>query len=318
MSPLNIRKVHQLTGHNAAIYALVPGPQPGTFLSAAGDGWIVQWSLNDATEGEELLGKLVAKVDTQVFSLAYLPVTNTVVAGDMNGGVHWLNLSEDRPNRHLAHHRKGTYGIVIAGDQLITLGGDGVITRWDTLRQSSVESLQLSNKALRTAVYREEEAEWLIGASDHHIYRLDAADFSIKEKIAAAHENSVFCIQEHPKESNKFFSGSRDALLKVWQIGEEGAPTALLDSQPAHWYTINDLLTSPDGKHLLTASRDKTIRIWDTATYKLIKTLDAARDGGHVNSVNRLLWVPGTSCFVSASDDRSIIVWNVEVLHRNV
>lgn len=311
MPPLKIRKVHQLTGHNAAIYALVPGPQPGTFLSAAGDGWIVQWSLNDAREGEELLGHLLAKVDTQVFSLAYLSETNTLVAGDMNGGIHWLNLSEDRPNRHVAHHRKGTYGLVVAKEELISLGGDGVITRWDILRQSSIESLQLSNQALRSALYRPAAAEWLIGSSDHHIYRLNAEDFSIKEKMTAAHQNSVFCLEEHPADNDKFFSGSRDALLKVWEIGDKGAPTSLLNEQPAHWFTINHLITSPDGKYLLTASRDKTIRIWDTTTYKLLKTLDAPRDGGHVNSVNRLLWIPGTSYFVSASDDRSIVVWQV-------
>lgn len=311
MPPLHIRKVHQLTGHNAAIYALVPGPQPGTFLSAAGDGWIVQWSLNDAREGEELLGHLLAKVDTQVFSLAYLSETNTLVAGDMNGGIHWLNLNEDRPNRHVAHHRKGTYGLVVAEEELISLGGDGVITRWDILRQSSLESLQLSNQALRSALYRPAAEEWLVGSSDHHIYRLNAEDFTIKEKITAAHQNSVFCLEEHPADNDKFFSGSRDALLKVWEIGPQGQPSSLVNEQPAHWFTINHLITSPDGKYLLTASRDKTIRIWDTTTYKLLKTLDAARDGGHVNSVNRLLWIPGTPYFVSASDDRSIVVWQV-------
>lgn len=311
MPPLPIRKVHQLTGHNAAIYALVPGLRPGTFLSAAGDGWIVEWSLNDARPGEELMGRLLAKVDTQVFSLAYLPETNTLVAGDMNGGVHWLNLSEDRPNRHVAHHRKGTYGLVVANDELISLGGDGIITRWDTLRQTSNESLQLSNQALRTAMYRSVASEWLVGSSDHHIYRLNAEAFTIKEKMSAAHQNSVFCLEEHPDDSSTFFSGSRDAQLKVWKIEPSGQSTSLVKEQPAHWFTINHLITSPDGKYLLSASRDKTIRIWDTTTCKLLKTLDAARDGGHVNSVNRLLWIPDTPYFVSASDDRSIIVWQV-------
>lgn len=307
MPQLSVRKIHQLTGHNAAIYALVPGTRAGTFLSAAGDGWIVEWSLHDAKPGEEVLGKLIAKVDTQVFSLAYLPLTKTLVAGDMNGGVHWLNLQEDRPNRHLAHHQKGTYSVIVAEDHLLTLGGDGVLTRWDTLRQSSIESLQLSNQALRAATFLPDTTEWLIGSSDHNIYRLSATDFAIKETIKKAHENSVFSLMVHPEDPKLFFSGGRDAQLKVWQLEE--AKTSLLSSQPAHWYTINHLIATPDGKYVLSGSRDKTIRIWDAKTYKLLKTLDAARDGGHVNSVNRLLWVPDTDFFVSASDDRSLVVW---------
>lgn len=303
----SIRKIHQLTGHNAAIYALVPGPSPGTFLSAAGDGWIVEWSLHDAKQGEDVLGKLIAKVDTQVFSLAYLPLTHTLVAGDMNGGVHWLNLQEERPNRHIAHHKKGTYGVVVAGGQLLTLGGNGVLTLWDTLRQNSMESLRLSNQALRAAAYLSTTKEWLIGSSDHNIYRLSADGFTVQETIKGAHENSVFCLEPYSEGERKFFSGGRDAHLKVWQ--REGKKTALINSQPAHWFTINHLITTPDGKYLLTASRDKTIRIWDAKTHQLLKTLDAVRDGGHVNSVNRLMWVPDTNFFVSASDDRSIVVW---------
>lgn len=197
----------------------------------------------------------------------------------------------------------------MAGDNLLTLGGDGVLTRWDTLRQSSVESLHLSNQALRTAIFRPGAKEWLIGSSDHSIYRVSDKDFSVIEQLPAAHENSVFCLLNHPTDQDTFFSGSRDAQLKEWHIGSDNK-TTLQRSQPAHWYTINHLIASPDGRYLLSASRDKTIRIWDTTTAKLLKTLDAARDGGHVNSVNRLLWVPDTPYFVSASDDRTIVVWS--------
>ncbi|MBK8425147.1 MAG: hypothetical protein IPL27_03820 [Lewinellaceae bacterium] len=55
-----------------------------------------------------------------------------------------------------------------------------------------------------------------------------------------------------------------------------------------------------------TASRDKTLKIWDSATFTLLKVVDTIRDGGHINSVNRLLWLP--ECLVSASDDRSAIL----------
>lgn len=309
MSELHLKKVFQLSGHKAAVYALAPGPESGTFFSAGGDGWIVRWSLTDRDENGELLGRLVAKVDAQVFSLAFIPTTQTIVAGDMNGGVHWINLQEDRPNRHLSHHKKGTFNLLLAADDLISLGGDGVLTRWDALRQKSIESLRLSSQSLRSVIYLEEEQDFLIGASDNNIYRVSAIDLSLKETVRAAHDNSVFTLCRF--QGHTVFSGGRDAQLKQWRNTET---LQLTQAQPAHWYTINDLETVPGSDYLLSASRDKTIRIWNAAEFKLLKTLDAARDGGHINSVNRLLWLEGTQQFVSASDDRSIIVWELE--HR--
>lgn len=310
MAKLTVRKVQQLTGHNGAIYALAPGPEPHTFLSAGGDGWVVQWSLKEKDEQGELLGHLIAKVDTQVFSLTYIPTTNTVVAGDMNGGVHWLNLSEDRPNRHIAHHKKGTFGVIQIGEELITIGGAGVLTKWDVLRQSSSESLHLSNQALRSLTYVPDQEMLIIGSSDHSIFRVNAKDFEVLEQVPASHDNSVFALHSHPLQPAVLYSGGRDAQLKKWSLSES---LVLESAQPAHWYTINDLIADPSGAYLLSASRDRNIRVWDSEQFKLLWTLDAARDGGHVNSVNRLLWIPDSSYFVSASDDRSLILWELSI-----
>ena len=307
MSSIRIRKQHQLTGHNSAIYALVPGPVAGSFLSASGDGMIVMWSLENPEQG-----KLLAQVDTQVFSLAYLPATDTLVAGDMNGGVHWLNLQEDKPNKHLSHHRKGTYAFLVLGDQLFSVGGDGVLTRWDALAQRSLESFQLSNMPLRSIHYHHQRRELVVGSSDHSIYLLDVDDLALREHWVGAHENSVFTVSYHPYLTNVLLSAGRDAQLKVWDITQQ--PPQVLSQQPAHWFTINDLIFHPEQHIFLTASRDKTIRIWNGDDFKLIKTLDAARDGGHINSINSLLWIPGSSTFVSASDDRSLILWEWEDL----
>ncbi len=304
----SVRKVQELTGHNGAIYALAPGPAPNTFFSAGGDGWIVNWSLDEKDEKGSLLGRLVAKVDTQVFSIVYIPTTDTVVAGDMNGGIHWLNLKEERPNRHLSHHKKGAFGFYLFNDELFSIGGGGVITRWDILRQSSIESLQLSSQTLRTVIGLEPQEELLVGSSDHNIYRIGLTDFDLRETVKAAHDSSVFTMHASTASPGILYTGGRDAHLRQWFIGNTLTEQA---AKPAHWFTINHLIADPTGTLLFSASRDKTIRIWDSHTFTLRKTLDAARDGGHVNSVNRLLWLEGTSYFISASDDRVLILWEV-------
>lgn len=300
MNPL--KKKVQLTGHNGSIFSVIADHQEGHILSGAGDGWVVRWSL-----AEPDMGKLVAKVETQIFSMCLLRGQNRVVVGNMNGGVHWVDLDQPDNTRNIAHHQKGVYAIRQINNDLFTGGGDGIITRWDSGSGKSLESLQLSRAAIRGMDFSPQRNEIAIGASDHAIYFLDASDLSLKRSIPNAHDNSVFCVK-YSADDEYLYSGGRDAQLKVWEI--DGAPKAIVQ-KAAHWYTINDLALSPDGDYLATGSRDKTIRIWRTSDFKLVKALEVVRDQGHINSVNSLLWLPG-GALISASDDRRLIVWEAD------
>lgn len=300
---LSVRKQAQLTGHNAAIFSLHVIEDANTFLSAAGDGWVVTW---DRREPD--LGRLIAKAGTQLFSLAYLPAENTVVAGDMNGGVHWLTLNDDSQNKHIAHHKKGTFAVMALSDAVYTVGGGGMLTRWHRATQRTQESIYLSNQSLRCMAYSEARRELAVGSSDNSIYLVDAQHLTVRERIADAHDNSVFSLTYAP-DGQRLFSGGRDAHLRVWDLS--GGQARPMQALPAHWFTLNSIKVSPNGRWLATASRDKTIKLWDMATLELLKVLEGQRDGGHFNSVNDLLWLPGGHQLVSAGDDRSIIVWEV-------
>lgn len=299
--PASVKKIEQLTGHRAAIYDLCAGRTAETFRSAAGDGWLVDWPRDGSGNGQ-----LIARTESQLFSLAPLPDEQGLVAGDMHGGLHWLWPGAPERSRDLAHHRKGVYALLTHGDWLFSAGGEGMLTRWDARAARSVESLQLSNHALRCLDYSAERNELAVGSSDNHIYLLDADSLRIRHQLLA-HDNSVFCIRYHPS-GRYLLSGGRDAQLRIWELMEVGP--LQVDQQAAHWFTINDIAFRPDGRLFATASRDKTIKLWDAEQWTLLKVLDTIRDGGHINSVNRLLWVNDQE-LVSASDDRSLIRWGV-------
>ncbi len=304
MPKFQIGKVAQLTGHNASIFALAPDREAHTYLSGAGDGWIVRWDLTQPQDG-----RLVAKVDTQVFSLLYLPDWDRAVIGDMNGGVHWVDLKEPENTKDIAHHQKGVFAIQRVGENIFTAGGQGLLTRWSAEACQSMESLRLSNQSLRCICYAPKRRELAVGSSDNGIYLLDAEQLSVKHHIPNAHDNSVFTLRYSP-DDRFLLSGGRDAHLKAWEIGES-APE-LVSDQPAHWFTINSIAFHPSGRWFATGSRDKTIKIWDAADFKLLQVLETVRDGCHINSVNRLLWHGYENYLVSASDDRSMIVWDIK------
>ena len=296
----DIKKITQLTGHTGAIYAITPAESPNQIFSAGGDGWIVHWDLENPDTG-----KLVAKTEVGIFSLLYIPEINTIIAGDLNGGVHWIPLTQPQLAKHIGHHRKGVFDIQKIGDSIFTIGGDGFITKWSLDQQRSIESLQLSGQSLRSLDFNPETGALTIGASDGYIYILDIR-LNLIAKFQNAHAKSVFTVRHSPQ-LPQLWSGGRDAILKIWQ--EKTDTLDLISTQPAHLYTINHIAFHPNGSLAATASRDRTIKIWDTQTGELLKVLNAARNGGHLNSVNRLLWLQYKNYLISASDDRTMIVW---------
>ncbi|MFT5167601.1 MAG: WD40 repeat protein [Saprospiraceae bacterium] len=303
LSNIHVSKIAQLTGHKAGVFALSDDNEAKYFLSGAGEGWIVRWDLENPD-----LGKVIAKAENNIYSLCHLPDSGLVIAGNMIGGVHWIDLTDSDQSKNIQHHQKGVYDIQRIGDHIVTLGGGGMLTKWSIEERRTLESLHLTNQSLRAVDYNKTRNELAIGASDNNIYILDAENWRIKHVIKNAHENSVFTVKYAPN-GNYLWSGGRDAHLKIWDLERD---FELAADQSAHWFTINDIAFHPDGHLLATASRDKTIKIWDAASFKLLKVIETIRDGGHINSVNALYWSSYNNYLISCSDDRSLIVWEVK------
>jgi len=72
------------------------------------------------------------------------------------------------------------------------------------------------------------------------------------------------------------------------------------------WHVIS-VSFSPDGKTLVSGSRDKTIKLWNVKTGKEIRTLK-----GHNSRVRSVNFSPDGKTLVSGSNDKTIKLWNVE------
>jgi len=208
--------------------------------------------------------------------------------------------------KNIAHHKNGIFDIQYIDDHIYTAGGDGKLTKWQPEVMRPIETFALTAESIRSLAYNEARQEWAVGTSDHAIYLLDNY-LQIKKSIAKAHDNSVFSVRYSP-DGKYLLSGGRDAHLKVWDVAHD---FELISSQPAHWFTLNDIAYHPKGHLFATASRDKTIKIWAADTFKLVKVIDTARYGCHVNSVNKLLWTSHENQLISCSDDRTIMAWHV-------
>ncbi|WP_133164060.1 WD40 repeat domain-containing protein, partial [Cuspidothrix issatschenkoi] len=81
-----------------------------------------------------------------------------------------------------------------------------------------------------------------------------------------------------------------------------------LTGHSRNWGSVNSVAYSPDGKTLASGSDDKTIKLWNARTGKLLQTLTGhSRNWGSVNSV---AYSPDGQTLASGSDDKTIKLWN--------
>jgi WD40 repeat protein len=294
---VNLHRTATFSGHRSGIYALANGDRPGTFFSSGGDGQVVRWSI-----GRPDAGELVATVDDAVFALHHVQEGQLLFIGRQDGGLHVIDLANRREVKLLSVHRKGIHAITaLPGGRIACFGGDGTLSLWSMPGMDLLRQFPLTDGKLRAAKIDRDRGMLLVACGDGTLRSLDLEHFN-ELRTLQAHEGGVTCVTMHPAKP-AIVSGGKDGHLRLWPAADGATP---LLSIPAHRSTIYAIAFSPEGSLCATASRDKTVKLWDAATFDPIQRLDHLA-GGHAHSVNALLWVDGT--LISAGDDRRAIAW---------
>src|SRR5262245_35010960 len=77
-------------------------------------------------------------------------------------------------------------------------------------------------------------------------------------------------------------------------------------SSIGHNQEITALAFSPNGRMVLSGSKDKTLKLWDVHSGRLIRTLV-----GHDSSITSIAFSPDGEKAVSGADDRTVRLWEL-------
>jgi hypothetical protein len=142
------------------------------------------------------------------------------------------------------------------------------------------------------------------------------------------HTRGVTACAEVP-DSRRMISASEDGTLRVWDLsaldhhrtssddgrtgaragssgdGSESGPALL--TLEGHTRTVWACAATADGKRVVSASADRTLKVWDLLSGRALATLE-----GHTSSVSACALTTDGRCIVSASEDRTLKVWDLE------
>jgi WD40 repeat protein len=138
-------------------------------------------------------------------------------------------------------------------------------------------------------------------------------------RVIDLHEDELlYTLPKYPKAKESYLVSS-DAqtlvrsintsshFIEVWQQGEQ------LHSLYGHEAEIDAIAISPDKKVLASGSHDKTIKLWNLQTGKLICTFGSLLTwGAHKETVSCLAFSPDGQTLISGSYDGTIKFWNLQ------
>lgn len=165
---------------------------------------------------------------------------------------------------------------------------------WNAKTGDAIRQLFEAGGSYDVAVFSPDGAHVLVQPTHYDLTLLDVADYTTKSKFRGCNAgfsldgNQVVCAIHHE--------------ARIWdtKIG------AVIASLKGHRETVRSAAFSPNGKFIVTASKDKTAIIWNASTDFISQTLR-----GHDDCVRSATFSPDSLRVVTASEDNTARIWSV-------
>ena len=169
----------------------------------------------------------------------------------------------------------------------------------------------------------------------------------MKPKVFRGHTKSVMSVVFSP-DGQLLASASHDGYVRLWNVsskrtlqplfhdgwvrsvafspdgktlvsggGDQVGSITLWDTSnnnrivdfPGHRELVESIEFSPDGQMFVSTSRDGTVKIWDIARRRVLKSLTEHRNVKHRNVVYAVAFSPNSDTFATSSQDYTIKLW---------
>jgi WD40 repeat protein len=143
-----------------------------------------------------------------------------------------------------------------------------------------------------------------VALSDGIVVVMDVENFAVRKHLKAS-DQSARCVAVSAQ-TNEIAVGYSDYNIRIF----DADTLDLKHTIAAHDNSVFTLQYSPNGKWLLSGSRDARLKAWSVLqNYELAHTVVA-----HLFAINHLIFSPDARIFATCSMDKSIKIWDTETL----
>jgi WD40 repeat protein len=243
-----------LAGHTDRVKSVEVTRSGDQIVSASRDRTARVWQLNSRVEPPIVLRGHDGPVNTAAFS----PDGKQVLTSSDDGSAILWRLETGRPDRQLSGHLGPVLRAIFdqAGSRIATISEDKTARVWDASTGETIARLE--HRGLISSVAFCLSGDCVVTAAADGVVRIwDVKTGDLRSELKG-HSQPVTKVVVDLARRNSAATVGRDGALFMWDL-ETGARVLALNS---HADDIFDASFSSTGEFLVTASRDRTARIW--------------------------------------------------------
>ena len=303
-------------GHGGSVHAASILTDGKAVLSAAHDGVVREWSIDNYEELRTLQGRILSGHQDAILGAAYSKDQKQIITASRDRTARTWNTGTGKPEMKFeeGHAYLASTAIFFPdGRRLLTSAVDNTTRLWDVTTGGQLLRMDHTGRSAAAAVTSDGRLV-ATGGDDKSVQLWDARTGALLKKLPG-HIAEVTTLAFSP-DHLQLASGDAKGHVRVWNV-ETGEALANLEG---HTRKISAIAYTPDGNRILTASLDKTVGQWDAKTAKELPKISLR----HPDAVLTMKVLPNrsdrvvTSCSVLKKNgpqevaESHLTVWNLE------
>jgi WD40 repeat protein len=306
-----------LTAHLASVYGVAFSPDGSYAATGGADGTVYLWDARTlgAASSQPLftLAGHTRAISAIIFSEDSRHLLTTSEDGT---GIYWNVQSGTRAREFVGPLERITTAALTSDGKTIYTGGDeGTIRIWDASASLPERSLAGNANGVRAIAYSPDGQYILTGGNETSVRLWNATTRqevrSFVPDSDAMNISALVNVVGFSPDGSLVLAGDFSGYLTWWTI--DGTLLQRI-SDPASSSAIVEAVFSADGRRIIAASEDGTVRVWDVATGTLIRLLEVLTpnaDGIALAAEDATLSGNGEHLLLALSDG-SVRMWNTE------
>jgi platelet-activating factor acetylhydrolase IB subunit alpha len=292
---------YTLTGHRNNINAVRFHPVFNLLASASEDATIKVWDSETGAFETTLKGHTLSVQD-----IAFDQTGKYLASCSADLSVKLWDFQSYKCMKTFQGHDHNVSSVIFtpSGDHLISASRDKTVKVWEIQTGYCIKTLSGHEEWVKRVIINDEGTLLATCSYDQTIRLWNFAKAECTT-VLRGHSHVVECIAFSPPTTPPLTQENEQNERQTG--GATGATRGVGASHGRTRRPSRSKATSGSGVYIASGSRDKSIKIWETATGQEVMTLT-----GHDNWVRGLVFHPNGKFLLSVSDDKSICVWDLQ------